>query len=28
VSFNEKNVPAEAGLWALVRALRAYRAVR
>ena len=25
VSFNEKNVPAEAGLWALLRALRAYR---
>ena len=28
VSFNEKNVPAEAGLWALVRAVRAYRVVR
>ena len=28
VSFNEKNVPAEAGLWALIRALRAYRAMR
>lgn len=25
VSFNEKSVPAEAGLWALLRALRAYR---
>jgi len=25
VSFNEKNAPAEAGLWALLRALRAYR---
>jgi D-alanyl-D-alanine carboxypeptidase len=28
VSFNEKNVPAEAGLWALIRAVRAYRVVR
>jgi D-alanyl-D-alanine carboxypeptidase len=28
VSFNEKNVPAEAGLWALVRAVRAWRVVR
>jgi D-alanyl-D-alanine carboxypeptidase len=25
VSFNEKKVPAEAGLWALLRAVRAYR---
>lgn len=25
VSFNEKSVPAEAGLWALLRALRVYR---
>ncbi len=28
VSFNEKNVPAETGLWALIRAVRAYRVVR
>ncbi|QNK68778.1 serine hydrolase domain-containing protein [Variovorax sp. PAMC26660] len=28
VAFNEKNVPAEAGLWALLRALRAYRVLR
>lgn len=28
VSFNEKNVAAEAGLWALLRALRAYRVLR
>jgi D-alanyl-D-alanine carboxypeptidase len=27
VSFNEKNVPAEAGLWALIRAVRAWRVV-
>jgi D-alanyl-D-alanine carboxypeptidase len=25
VAFNEKNVPAEAGLWALLRAVRTYR---
>lgn len=28
VSFNEKNVAAEAGLWALLRAVRAYRVLR
>ncbi len=28
VAFNEKKVPAEAGLWALLRALRTYRALQ
>ena len=28
VSFNEKSVPAEAGLWSLLRAVRAWRVLR
>lgn len=28
VAFNEKKVPAEAGLWALLRAVRTYRALQ
>ena len=28
VSFNEKKVPAEAGLWSLLRAVRAWRVLR